>query len=148
MFHIRRRSVAAGVLTHFCRGVRSNPFEIYFVYLAFFTTTLSFAADSGSSLSPAVKANIDALVQSQVSGGKTPGIAVAIAKNGKTIYEKSDGVRDISSKAPMLIMTPQPIGSITKQFTAAAILLLQQEKKLSVDDKLSKYVPSTLMPRK
>ena len=41
----------------------------------------------------------------------------------------------------MLITTPQPIGSTTKQFTAAAILLLQQEKKLSIDDKLSKYVP-------
>ena len=41
----------------------------------------------------------------------------------------------------MLITTPQPIGSITKQFTAAGILLLQQEKKLSIDDRLSKYVP-------
>jgi len=40
----------------------------------------------------------------------------------------------------MLITTPQPIGSITKQFTAAGILLLQQEKKLSIDDKLAKYV--------
>jgi len=66
---------------------------------------------------------------------------VAITKDGQTIYEKADGVRDISSKAPMLITTPQPIGSTTKQFTAAAILLLQQEKKLSIDDKLSKFVP-------
>ena len=99
------------------------------------------AADGRSSLLPAAKDKIDALIQSQVTEGKTPGIAAAIAKDGQTIYEKADGVRDISSKAPMLITTPQAIGSITKQFTAAAILLLQQEKKLSIDDKLSKFVP-------
>jgi D-alanyl-D-alanine carboxypeptidase len=98
-------------------------------------------ADGRSSLLPAAKDKIDPLIQSQVTEGKTPGIAVAIAKDGQTIYEKADGVRDISSKAPMLITTPQAIGSITKQFTAAAILLLQQEKKLSIDDKLSKFVP-------
>jgi len=99
------------------------------------------AADGRSSFLPAAKDKIDALIQSQVTEGKTPGIAVAIAKDGQAIYEKADGVRDLSSKAPMLITTPQAIGSITKQFTAAAILLLQQEKKLSIDDKLSKFVP-------
>jgi CubicO group peptidase (beta-lactamase class C family) len=99
------------------------------------------AADGRSSLLPAAKDKIDALIQSQVTEGKTPGIAMAIAKDGQTIYEKADGVRDIPSKAPMLVTTPQAIGSITKQFTAAAILLLQQEKKLSIDDKLSKFVP-------
>jgi len=99
------------------------------------------AADGRSSLLPAAKDKIDALIHAQVTEGKTPGIAAAIAKDGQTIYEKADGVRDISSKAPMLITTPQAIGSITKQFTAAAILLLQQEKKLSIDDKLSKFVP-------
>jgi CubicO group peptidase (beta-lactamase class C family) len=94
-----------------------------------------------ASVAPAAQDKINALIQSQVTDGKTPGIAISIAKDGRTIYEKAAGVRDISSKAPMLITTPQSIGSITKQFTAAAILLLQQQNKLSIDDKLSKYVP-------
>jgi CubicO group peptidase (beta-lactamase class C family) len=94
-----------------------------------------------TSASPAAKDTIDALIQSQVTDGNTPGIAISIAKDGRTIYEKAAGVRDTSTKAPMLITTPQSIGSTTKQFTAAAILLLQQEKKLSIDDKLSKHVP-------
>ncbi len=94
-----------------------------------------------ASIAPAVQDKISALIQSQVTDGKTPGIAVSVAKDGHTIYEKAAGVRDVSSKAPMLITTPQSIGSITKQFTATAILLLQQQKKLSIDDKLSKYVP-------
>jgi CubicO group peptidase (beta-lactamase class C family) len=99
------------------------------------------AAATVATLSPAAKDKIDALVQSQIAEGKTPGIAIAITKDGRTVYEKAAGERDIASKAPMLITTPQAIGSTTKQFTAAAILLLQQEKKLSIDDKLSKYVP-------
>jgi CubicO group peptidase (beta-lactamase class C family) len=90
---------------------------------------------------PAVKEKIDALIQAQPAQRVTPGIAVAISKDGRTIYENAAGERDVSSHAPMLITTPQAIGSITKQFTAAGILLLQQEKKLSIDDKLSKYVP-------
>src|ERR1041385_8503748 len=111
--------------------------------VAVLAATVSFAADKGSSpsLAPGVKEKIDAIVQAQPAHGVTPGIAVAIAKNEQTIYENTAGERDVSSHAPMLITTPQPIGSITKQFTAAGILLLQQEKKLSIDDKLSKYVP-------
>src|SRR4029077_7898304 len=88
-------------------------------------------------ISPVVKQKIDALVQAQPAQRVTPGIAVAISKNGRTIYENTAGERDVSSHAPMLITTPQAIGSITKQFTAAGILLLQQEKKLSIDDKLA-----------
>jgi CubicO group peptidase (beta-lactamase class C family) len=92
-------------------------------------------------ISPAVRTKIDALVRAQVDGRVTPGIAAAIARDGSIIYERSLGVRNLSSKASMLLTTPQPIGSITKQFTAAAILLLAQEKRLSIDDPLSKYVP-------
>ena len=92
-------------------------------------------------ISRAVKEKIDALVQAQPAKRVTPGIDVAISKNGRTIYENTAGERDVSSHAPMLITTPHAIGSITKQFTAAGILLLQQEKKLSLDDRLSKYVP-------
>ena len=94
-----------------------------------------------TSASPAAKEKIDALIQSQVTDGNTPGIAISIAKDARTMYEKAAGVRDTSTKTPMLITTPQSIGSTTKQFTAAAILLLQQQKKLSIDDKLSKFVP-------
>ena len=94
-----------------------------------------------ATVSQEVRKKIDALVHAQITDRKTPGIAVAISKNRKTVYEKADGVRETASAAPMLITTPQPIGSITKQFTAAAILLLQEQNKLSIDDNLAKYVP-------
>jgi D-alanyl-D-alanine carboxypeptidase len=102
-----------------------------------------FAGDkrSSPSLASSAKEKIDAVVQAQPARDITPRIAVAIAKNGQTIYGDSANVRDVASHAQMLVTTPQAIGSITKQFTAAAILLLQQQKKLSIDDKLSKFVP-------
>ncbi|MBV9719304.1 MAG: beta-lactamase family protein [Candidatus Eremiobacteraeota bacterium] len=88
-----------------------------------------------------VGTRIDALVRKQVDERIVPGMAIAIAKNGRTIYTNAVGLRDISGRLPMRVTTPQAIGSITKQFTAACILMLAQEGRLSIDDKVSKYVP-------
>ena len=122
-------------------------FKTYVLCLAVFTATLSFAADPESlrAIAKPLSAKIGALLRAQIAGGFTPGIAVAITRNGRIIYEHSEGVRDIPSGSPMLVTTPQELGSITKQFTAAAILMLQEEKRLSVDDPLSKYVPEYVL---
>jgi CubicO group peptidase (beta-lactamase class C family) len=140
---LRRRRTVQSALTRLCGVAPVNTSKTYIACLVVLAATVSIAADKGSSPSIAAlgKEKIDALVRAQPAGGITPGIAVAIAKNGQTIYENAAGLRDVSSHAPMLVTTPQPIGSTTKQFTAAAILLLQQKKKLSIDDELSKYVP-------
>ncbi len=106
------------------------------------------AGCSSKPSAPAISAKsaskVDAIVQEQVDRRVTPGIAIAIAKDGTTIYSKTAGVRDLKRRSPMELTTPQLIGSITKQFTAAAILLLAQDRKLSIDDRLSKYVPEYL----
>jgi CubicO group peptidase (beta-lactamase class C family) len=70
-----------------------------------------------------------------------PGLAVLVAQDGKILFEKSYGLADLEHRVPVTPQTIFRIGSITKQFTAAAILKLQEEKKLSVKDKLSKYIP-------
>src|SRR5437867_6478291 len=77
------------------------------------TVSFAVAKESPLSLPPGVKEKIDGLVQAQPAQRVTPGIAVAISKNGQTIYENTAGERDVSSHAPMLITTPQPIGSGT-----------------------------------
>ena len=64
---------------------------------------------------------------------------VLVAKKGKIIYEKAFGMADRELNVPNTIQTKFEIGSITKQFTAAAILQLVQAGKISLDDKLSKY---------
>jgi CubicO group peptidase (beta-lactamase class C family) len=70
-----------------------------------------------------------------------PGLALLIAQNGKVLFEKGYGLADVEHHRPITPQTKFRIGSITKQFTAAAILKLQEEGKLSVNDKLSKYLP-------
>ena len=70
-----------------------------------------------------------------------PGIAILVSKGGKVLYEKGFAYADIEKKKKITPLTKFRIGSITKQFTAATILQLQQEGKLSVQDKISKYFP-------
>jgi D-alanyl-D-alanine carboxypeptidase len=70
-----------------------------------------------------------------------PGFAFAVLSHGNVVFAKGYGFADLASKTPVTPETRFAIGSITKQFTAAAVLLLAQQGKLSLDDKLAKYVP-------
>ena len=72
---------------------------------------------------------------------EAPGIAILVSKDGKVMYEKGFGYADIKRKKIVTPATKFRIGSVTKQFTAAAILKLQEKNLLSVTDKLSKYIP-------
>jgi CubicO group peptidase (beta-lactamase class C family) len=70
-----------------------------------------------------------------------PGCAAAVSLNGETVFEKAFGLADLEFNVPN---TPQTIfesGSVAKQFTAASIVLLQQEGKLNIDDPVRKYIP-------
>src|SRR2546423_5842336 len=70
-----------------------------------------------------------------------PGCAAAVSLNGETVFEKAFGLADLEFNVPN---TPQTIfesGSVAKQFTAAAIVLLQQDGKLSLNDPVRKYIP-------
>jgi CubicO group peptidase (beta-lactamase class C family) len=73
--------------------------------------------------------------------GPAPGCAAAVSLNGETVFEKAFGLADLEHNVPN---TPQTIfesGSVAKQFTAAAIVLLQQEGKLNLDDPVIKHIP-------
>src|SRR5688572_17525833 len=74
-----------------------------------------------------------------------PGIAVLVAKNGKIVYNKGFGYADIARKEKITSATRFRIGSITKQFTAASLLKLQEQGKLKISDPVSKFIPD--LPR-
>lgn len=89
-------------------------------------------------------ASADKLVDglyNRLNNESNPGIAILVAKDGKIIYDKGYGYADIEHKMKITPQTKFRIGSITKQFIAAGILKLQEEGKLNVQDKLSKYFP-------
>jgi CubicO group peptidase (beta-lactamase class C family) len=89
---------------------------------------------------PALAAAADAVLKQQIKDDG-PGLAVLIAQDGKILFEKGYGLADAEHHVPVTPQTQFRIGSITKQFTAAAILKLQEQGKLSVSDKLSKFLP-------
>ncbi|HEY9180800.1 MAG TPA: serine hydrolase domain-containing protein, partial [Candidatus Baltobacteraceae bacterium] len=93
-------------------------------------------------LTAPMKARIDAIVTAELKRQFVPGAQVAIAENGRVVYTKGYGLRDVDARLPVDAQTSFAIGSVTKQFTAAAIMLLQQQGKLSVDDNLAKYLPN------
>jgi CubicO group peptidase (beta-lactamase class C family)/uncharacterized protein YneR len=70
-----------------------------------------------------------------------PGGSVLVLRNGKTILRKGYGVADLSSKAPITPEMVFRIGSITKQFTSAAILKLSEQGKINLQDDITRYLP-------
>src|ERR1041385_647052 len=73
--------------------------------------------------------------------GPAPGCAVAVSLNGAVGVEKAFGLADLELNVPNTTQTIFESGSVAKQFTAAALVLLQQDGKLSLDDPVRKYIP-------
>lgn len=70
-----------------------------------------------------------------------PGCAAAVSLSGDVVFEKAFGLADLEHNVPNTPETIFESGSVAKQFTAAALLLLQQDGKLSIDDPVRKYIP-------
>jgi len=85
------------------------------------------------------EAQIDKLFS--VYGAKTPGVAVAIVKDGRVIFKKGYGTANLEYDVPITTKTVFQIASTSKQFTAFAIYILEKQGKLSFDDDVRKYIP-------
>lgn len=86
------------------------------------------------------KADADRIIARAVAESG-PGISVVITENGKTAYRNERGLANIDAKIAITPSTSFRFASITKQFTAAAILKLADQGKISLDDPLTKYLP-------
>ncbi len=87
-----------------------------------------------------LESKIDALVSKQFSSNDS-GISILVAKDGTAIYQKAFGLSNITEEKPMTTKHVFEIGSITKQFTAIGILMLEEQGKLKVTDTITKYIP-------
>lgn len=85
-------------------------------------------------------AQIDALMKNYA--GEVPGASVLVIHDGLPVVRRSYGMADLESKVPATPSTNFRLASMSKQFTAAAILLLLEEGKLTLDDPLRKWLPS------
>ncbi len=86
-------------------------------------------------------ASIDAVVKSRFNAD-APGATIIAMRKGQVIYRSAAGLADVATKTPLKPDDVLRIGSVSKQFTSVAILMLADEGKLSVSDEVSKYIPS------
>jgi CubicO group peptidase (beta-lactamase class C family) len=99
---------------------------------------LSFGQDS---LPHFVRDSLDAYVQRALVDWQIPGVAVCIVKDGKTVVLKGYGVTEMGTDAKVDSNTLFMIGSNTKAFTATALAMLHAQQKLSLDDKVQRWLP-------
>jgi CubicO group peptidase (beta-lactamase class C family) len=88
---------------------------------------------------PGIEAKVDAIFASWTA--TTPGCSVGVSSNGTIVLEKAYGMADLEHDIRNAPDTIFEAGSVSKQFTAAAVLLLAREGKLSLDDPVRKYIP-------
>ena len=82
---------------------------------------------------------VDDYVKAQMDQRRIPGLVLTVITNGKVAKTAAYGLANVEVQAPVRIDTVFEIGSVTKQFTAALILMLVDEGKLAVDDKISRF---------
>jgi CubicO group peptidase (beta-lactamase class C family) len=102
--------------------------------------TASCAAQSAPAPAEKPEAKVDALFQ-KMDTTISPGCALSVIRDHKIVYERGYGMADLDHNIPITPTTVFHVASMSKQFTAASILLLAQEGKLSLDDPVRKYIP-------
>jgi N-acyl-D-aspartate/D-glutamate deacylase len=93
-----------------------------------------------SSRDPEITARVAALFE-DYSVGESPGAAVIVIEDGEILFEGGFGLADIASRTPITPQSAFRLASVSKQFTAMAIMILAERGQLAYDDKLTQYVP-------
>jgi CubicO group peptidase (beta-lactamase class C family) len=92
-------------------------------------------------LPPGIRGAIDQAATEILAKTGAPSASIAVVKDGKIVYERAYGTANLETNLPAAPQMRYSIGSISKQFTAAALLLLAEERKLSLDDKVARWLP-------
>ena len=93
-----------------------------------------------SSVAQSLEQQFDTYIGDQYTSD-APGVSILVAKDGKAIYSKGSGIANLELDIKAAPKHVFEIGSITKQFTAVAILMLEEQGKLSVEDEITKFIP-------
>lgn len=86
---------------------------------------------------------VDDYIKAEIAKRKIPGLSLAVVKNGEVIKAQGYGLANIELNVPAIAETVYQSGSVGKQFTSAAVMLLVEEGKINLDDKISKYLDGT-----
>lgn len=117
-----------------------NPLKV--VFAATFLLLTSGVIASANPLSQSQIRQIDAIASHALSAQHVSGIEIGIGRNGKVLFSRGYGLRDRWRRLAVTSQTIFPIGSITKQFTAACVMQLVDRGKVRLDAHLSHYLPN------
>jgi len=90
-----------------------------------------------------LSAAVDDVVRASMQEERVPGVSIAIVREGNIIKATGYGVANLELNVPVTPQSVFEIGSISKQFTAAAVMLLVEDGKIALDDPITKYFPQT-----
>ena len=113
--------------------------QVYLSIVLIFITVSAAAQEAGKDPT-SLNSRVDA-VFAQYDKADSPGCALGVIKDGKLIYARGYGMANLEHNIPNSSKLVYDIGSTSKQFTAASILLLAERGKLSLDDDLRKHIP-------
>lgn len=121
--------------------MRTLPGFVRLLCLTALLASASAAVSAQDALPAGLSAKIDKVATEALAKSGVPSASVAVVRDGRIVYAKAYGDACIDPKKAATPAMRYSIGSISKEFTAAAILLLQQQGKLSLDDKVAKFFP-------
>jgi D-alanyl-D-alanine carboxypeptidase len=132
------RSATLGILA----GVVGLPIVVLVAPAARTVPAAAAAPEPAPPLTAAVQSKIDTDVRAALSASHAQGATIVIVRDGAVVFARSYGLRDVERSSPADEHTRYEIGSITKQFTAAAILQLEEAGKIDLDARVATYVPT------
>ena len=89
---------------------------------------------------------LERFIQEKMAETHLPAVSIALVERGETVYQRGFGFRDSARGLPATPRTLYGIGSVTKSFTCLAIMQLQEQGKLRVDDRVDRYLPLEVRP--
>ena len=116
-------------------------FSKHRVVAALLLVTAAASTAAAQPLTSTEKSAIDDAVKAVLAATGAPSASIAVVRGGEIAYENAFGISRIAPETPASVTMRYAIGSVSKQFTAAAVLLLQEEGKLSLDDKVARWFP-------
>jgi len=121
--------------------------KIYFL-IGFLVVFTSFTNAQHIDRSKFIKDSLDYYINRALTNWRIPGAAVCIVKDDKVVMMKAYGIKELGQPGKVDINSLFMIGSNTKAFTATCLAILQDQKKLSLDDKVTKYLPKFKLENK
>ena len=90
-----------------------------------------------------ISTSVDRYIASELHRQHIPGLALLVARNGQVIQAQGYGLSNVELNVPVKPETISQSGSVGKQFTATAVMMLVEEGKISLGDKISRYLPDS-----